>query len=153
MEQQYMIYKFRQPQSEEVMTEFFLPDKTWLDKIERVKKLAEIRAAGYICSGFVRVNKETYLNARLEETVREFCGNEKYREKVLHQYQVERTMTSQVFFDTMSLIDSFKWSCLHKIEMQVRRLLNSGLEVWSEIALQLYDGIKGNNSLIAGGVQ
>lgn len=150
MEENYMIYKFRLPQQEEVLTEFFLPDKTWLDKIERVKRIAEIRAEGYICSGFVRVNKETYLNARLEETVKEFCSNENYREKVLHEYQVEKTMTSQVFFDTMRLIDDFKWTCLQKIQMQVRRLINSGLDVWNEIALQLYDSINGNNSVIIG---
>ena len=150
MEENYMIYKFRLPQQEEVLTGFFLPDKTWLDKIERVKRIAEIRAEGYICSGFVRVNKETYLNARLEETVKEFCSNENYREKVLHEYQVEKTMTSQVFFDTMRLIDDFKWTCLQKIQMQVRRLINSGLDVWNEIALQLYDSINGNNSVIIG---
>ena len=150
MEENYMIYKFRLPQQERVLTEFFLPDKTWLDKIERVKRIAEIRAEGYICSGFVRVNKETYLNARLEETVKEFCSNENYREKVLHEYQVEKTMTSQVFFDTMRLIDDFKWTCLQKIQMQVRRLINSGLDVWNEIALQLYDSINGNNSVIIG---
>ena len=150
MEENYMIYKFRLPQQEEVLTEFFLPDKTCLDKIERVKRIAEIRAEGYICSGFVRVNKETYLNARLEETVKEFCSNENYREKVLHEYQVEKTMTSQVFFDTMRLIDDFKWTCLHRIQMQVRRLINSGLDVWNEIALQLYDSINGNNSVIIG---
>lgn len=150
MEKEYMIYKFKQPQQEEIMTEFFLPDKSFLDKVRRVKRLAEIREEGYICAGFVRVDRETYLNARLAETVKDYCENEKYREEVLYRYQEEQSMTSQVFFDTMRLIDDYKWTCLRKIQMQVRRILNSGLEVWNEIALQLYDGICGNNSLLKG---
>ena len=40
----------------------------------------------------------------------------------------------------MRLIDDFKWTCLSKLEQQVRRLVREDFTVQNEIALQLYDG-------------
>lgn len=151
MTKEYMIFKFRRPEEEDIVTEFFLPDTDVFDKLRRLKTLADYRLDGYICCGFVRVDKETYLNARVNETVRQYCENEDYRQSVLGQYQT-RAINSEVFFDTMRMIDDFKWTCLKKIEMQVRRIIREDFEVQNEIAVQLFDAVHDNNSLMIGGM-
>lgn len=141
-----MIYKFRRPSEEEIVTEFFLPDKSVLDTLARNMTLAKYNADGYICAGFVRVDKETYLNARLNQTVQEYCENEEYRRNMTERYH-NHTVTSEVFFETMRLVDDWKWACLKKLNMQVRRLIREDFNIWNEIALQLYDGVHGHNSV------
>lgn len=147
---EYAILKFRKPQDNDIVTEFLLPDKSLFDKMARLKTLADYRVNGYICCGFVTVDKETYLNARLNESVREYCENEDYRKEVVGQYH-RSVISNQVFFETMRLIDDFKWTCLKKIEMQVRRLIREDFSVQNEVALQLFDAVHGNNSLLTGG--
>ena len=113
-----MIFKMRKPQDNEIVTLFFLPDKSVFDKFRRMTELAEYRANGYMCSGFTCVDKETYLNARLNETVKDFCENEEYRRDVLDRHS-RGLLSETVFFETMRLIDDYKWTCLKKLSMQV----------------------------------
>lgn len=141
-----MIYKFHLPDEEEYVTEFFLPDKSLTDKLLRLKKVSDYQKEGYMCVGFIAVDKETYLNARLNVTVKNYCDNESYREDVLNRY-FQSGMSSKVFFDTMKLIDDWKWTCLSKLEMQVRRLLREDMTIQNEVAIQIYDGLHGMNSM------
>lgn len=147
-----MIFKMRKPQDNEIVTLFFLPDKSVFDKFRRMTELAEYRANGYMCSGFTCVDKETYLNARLNETVKDFCENEEYRRDVLDRHS-RGLLSETVFFETMRLIDDYKWTCLKKLSMQVRRLVRDDYEVQNEIAIQLYDAMNGRNSVALGGVR
>lgn len=139
-----MIYKFRRPQEDDYVTEFFLPEKCLIDKLQRLKTLSEYNKNGYVCAGFVAVDKETYLNARLNETVKEYCDNEAYRQDTQERYY-QNSLSNKVYFETMRLIDDFKWTCLSKLEQQVRRLVREDFAVQNEIALQLYDGLHGLN--------
>lgn len=147
-----MIFKMRKPQDNEIVTLFFLPDKSVFDKFRRMTELAEYRANGYMCSGFTCVDKETYLNARLNETVKDFCENEEYRRDVLDRHS-RGLLSETVFFETMRLIDDYKWTCLKKLSMQVRRLVRDDYEVQNEMAIQLYDAMNGRNSVALGGVR
>ena len=128
------------------MTEFFLPEKCLIDKLQRLKTLSEYSKNGYVCAGFVAVDKETYLNARLNETVKEYCDNEAYRRDTQERYY-QNSLSNKVYFETMRLIDDFKWTCLSKLEQQVRRLVREDFTVQNEIALQLYDGLHGLNCI------
>ena len=141
-----MIYKFRRPQEDDYVTEIFLPDKCLIDKLQRLKTLSEYSKNGYVCAGFVAVDKETYLNARLNETVKEYCDNEAYRRDTQERYY-QNSLSNKVYFETMRLIDDFKWTCLSKLEQQVRRLVREDFTVQNEIALQLYDGLHGLNCI------
>lgn len=141
-----MIYKFRRPQEDAYVTEFFLPEKCLIDKLQRLKTLSEYSKNGYVCAGFVAVDKETYLNARLNETVKEYCDNEAYRRDTQERYY-QNSLSNKVYFETMRLIDDFKWTCLSKLEQQVRRLVREDFTVQNEIALQLYDGLHGLNCI------
>lgn len=144
----YSIFKFRRPQEEEIVTLFFLPCKDIVDKIARDRELKSMVDNGYMCAGFVNVDRETYLNARIDETVRQFCENERFRTECVERFSAGG-MSLKTFTDTMRLVDDFKWTCLTKIDMQVRRVLNrEGFDVRNEIALQLYDGLHGNNDLL-----
>ena len=141
-----MIYKFRRPQEDDYVTEFLLPEKCLIDKLQRLKTLSEYSKNGYVCAGFVAVDKETYLNARLNETVKEYCDNEAYRRDTQERYY-QNSLSNKVYFETMRLIDDFKWTCLSKLEQQVRRLVREDFTVQNEIALQLYDGLHGLNCI------
>lgn len=147
-----MIFKMRKPQDNEIVTLFFLPDKSVFDKFKRMTELAEYRANGYMCSGFTCVDKETYLNARLNETVKDFCENEEYRRDVIDRHS-RGLLSETVFFETMRLIDDYKWTCLKKLSMQVRRLVRNDYDVHNEVAIQLYDAMNGRNSVALGGVR
>lgn len=147
-----MIFKMRKPQDNEIVTLFFLPDKSVFDKFKRMTELAEYRANGYMCSGFTCVDKETYLNARLNETVKDFCENEEYRRDVIDRHN-RGLLNETVFFETMRLIDDYKWTCLKKLSMQVRRLVRNDYDVHNEVAIQLYDAMNGRNSVALGGVR
>ena len=141
-----MIYKVRRPQEDDDVREFFLPEKCLIDKLQRLKTLSEYSKNGYVCAGFVAVDKETYLNARLNETVKEYCDNEAYRRDTQERYY-QNSLSNKVYFETMRLIDDFKWTCLSKLEQQVRRLVREDFTVQNEIALQLYDGLHGLNCI------
>lgn len=144
----YSIFKFRRPLEEEITTLFFLPCKDRISEIKRDRELKNMTDNGYICAGFVNVDKETYLNARLDETVRQFCENEKFRMDCVQKFS-SGSMSLQTFTDTMRLVDDFKWTCLTNIYGQVRRLLyREEFDVRNEIALQLFDGLNGNNDLL-----
>ena len=114
--------------------------------ILKLKTLSEYSKNGYVCAGFVAVDKETYLNARLNETVKEYCDNEAYRRDTQERYY-QNSLSNKVYFETMRLIDDFKWTCLSKLEQQVRRLVREDFTVQNEIALQLYDGLHGLNCI------
>ena len=141
-----MIYKFRRPQEDDYVTEFFLPEKCLIDKLQRLKTLSEYSKNGYVCAGFVAVDKETYLNARLNETVKEYCDNEAYRQDTQERYY-RNSLSNKVYFETMRLIDDFKWTCLAKLEQQFRRIVREDFTVQNEIALQIYDGLHGLNCI------
>ena len=134
----YMIYKFYSEETNTYSTEFFLPDDTFQRIVYRLLTIASYKEKGSQIAGVLYVDKESYLNARLNLTVEEYIDNDRYEQEVKQQYR-RGQMKREVYLDTMKCTQDLKWSYLKKVDMQIRRILREGFDVENEIALQLYD--------------
>lgn len=134
----YMIYKFYNRGTDTYETEFFLPDDTFQRMVYRLLTIASYKEKGSQIAGVLYVDKESYLNARLTATVEDYIYEDQMEQETRRKYkcgQLER----DVYLDTLKMIQDFKWTCLKKIDMQIRRMVREDFDVENEIALQLYD--------------
>lgn len=134
----YMIYKFYNKEHDIYQTEFFLPDETFQRLMTRLLTIASYKEKGSQIAGVLYVDKEAYLNARLNATVKDYIYEDRAEQEVRAKYR-KGQMDRDVYLDTMKLIQDFKWTCLKKIDMQIRRMVREDFDVENEIALQLYD--------------
>lgn len=134
----YYIYSFYNKEFDNYQKEFFLPDSDFKHYLNRVLTVASMKENGYQVAGILYVNKETYLNARLNQTVEDYLYTDHNEEDAKRKYR-RGEMDKEVYLDTMKLCQDFKWTCLKKIDMQIRRMVREDFDVENEIALQLYD--------------
>lgn len=134
----YMIYKLYSKELENYTTEFFLPDESLKRLATRLLTLADYKERGYQVAGVLYVDKEAYLNARLADTVEDFLYEDRCEKETRNKYRAGQ-MDKDVYLDTMRMIQDFKWTCLKKLDMQIRRMMREGFNIENEIALQLYD--------------
>ena len=135
---EYQIYKFYSRELDQYVTEFFLPDDSVKRMAYRLLTVASYREKGYRVCGILYVCKETYLNARLTQTVEDYLYQEKTEREIkikFHKGEVSR----DTYLDTIKMTQDFKWTCLKKLDMQIRRMIREDFEIYNEIALQLYD--------------
>lgn len=134
----YMIYKFYEGITNTYHTEFFLPDDTFQRVMNRLLTIASYKEKGCQIAGVLYVDRESYLNARLNVTVEDYIYNDQYEQEIRRKYR-QGQMKREVYLDTMKCTQDLKWTYLKKIDMQIRRILREGFDVENEIALQLYD--------------
>ena len=135
----YIIYKLINSNDKEVIL-FFLPEKNTDEvlkrKTYRLLTLQSYKSQGYSVYAVAYVDKETYLNAKLDERVKEYCYVDKYeREFRERRYEV----SPEVYFDTIQCCEDNKWTALKQISMIIRRLIREDLDIQNEIGIQLYD--------------
>lgn len=135
----YIIYKLINKKGEEVVL-FFLPEKNTDEvlrrKTYRILTLQSYKTQGYSVFAVAYVDKETYLNAKLDERVKDYC----YADKLQHEFRERRHEVSpDVYFDTIQCCEDNKWTALKQISMIIRRLIREDLDVYNEIGIQLYD--------------
>lgn len=133
-----MIYKMYSEELENYTTEFFLPDESLKRLAYRLLTLADYKERGYRIAGVLYVNKESYLNARLTNTVEDYLYEDRLEREVKNQFR-RGQMDREVYLNTMRGIQDFKWTCLKKIDMQIRRMVREDMDIENEIALALYD--------------
>jgi hypothetical protein len=138
MKGNYMIYKLVKSTGEEE-TLFYLPENDE-DRLRRMAyrllELKQYKSNGYEVFGILYVDKETYLNARLDYRVKQYCQldlDERKTREEKYKYNPE------VYFQTMQMIQDMKWTALKTISMLVRRLIREDLDIHNEIGIQLYD--------------
>lgn len=129
----YVIVKMTK--GDEQVTLFFLPDDK---KSVRKSQIRSYEVDGYAFLAEAHVDKETYLNERLNIRVREYCDADKYEQYIREQCR-KQEMKPDVFWDTMRCCQDNKWTSLMQIDMLVRRLARNDFDVQNEIALQLVD--------------
>ena len=134
----YMIYKMYSEELENYTMEFFLPDESLKRLAYRLLTLADYKERGYRVAGVLYVDKEAYLNARLANTVEDYLYEDRLEREVKEKFR-RGQMNREVYLDTMKAIQDFKWTCLKKIDFQIRRMVREDFDVENEIALQLYD--------------
>lgn len=133
-----MIYKMYSKELENYTTEFFLPDESLRRLANRLLTLADYKERGYQVAGILYVDKEAYLNARLANTVEDFLYEDRLEQETKRKFRTGQ-MDRDVYLDTMRGIQDYKWTCLKKIDMQIRRMVREDFNIENEIALALYD--------------
>lgn len=134
----YMIYKLQRENPEDMVTKFFLPDDSLSRYFNRLAELSQMRENGYLVMGIAYVDKQTYLNERLNETVREYLYMDNSEEDTKWKYRCGE-MTREVALKTLEMINDHKWTLLKVMASQIRRLMREDFDVDNEIAIQLYD--------------
>lgn len=132
----YEVVKLRREDS--VITEYFLPRTSLERKLDRWSRMNELKNNGYSVLAIVFVDKETYLNMRINDTVGDYCSQDKLEQEYRVKYR-HGEVNRDVYIDTMKAIQDYKWTCLKKLDMQMRRLFREDFDCWNEIAIQLYD--------------
>jgi len=132
----YEVVKLRLEDS--VITEYFLPRISLERKLDRWSRMNELKNSGYVVLATVFVDKETYLNLRINDTVGDYCYQDKLEQEYRAKYR-HGEIDREVYIDTMKAIQDYKWTCLKKLDMQMRRLFREDFDCWNEIAIQLYD--------------
>lgn len=135
----YIIYKLINSNDEEVIL-FFLPEKNTDEvlkrKTYRLLTLQSYKSQGYSVYAVAYVDKETYLNAKLDERVKEYCYVDKYEQ----EFRANKDQyTSDCYFDTIQCCQDSKWTSLKQISMIIRRLIREDFDIYNEIGLMLYD--------------
>lgn len=134
----YMIYKMVRKDPEDKVTLFFLPDDSLRRVLERQLQLASMKEQGYLIMGIAYVDKETYLNQRLNETVEEYCYMDMQEQQTKRDYRFGM-IDRDVAIKTLEMIQDHKWTLLKVMASQIRRLMREDFDVENEIAIQLYD--------------
>ena len=99
----YMIYKLQRENPEDMVTKFFLPDDSLSRYFNRLAELSQMRENGYLVMGIAYVDKQTYLNERLNETVREYLYMDNSEEDTKWKYRCGE-MTREVALKTLEMI-------------------------------------------------
>lgn len=134
----YMIYKMVRKDPEDKVTLFFLPDDSLRRLLERRLELASMKEQGYLIMGIAYVDKATYLNQRLNNTVEEYLYMDREEQDVRFKLKFHE-MDRDVAIKTLEMIQDHKWTLLKKLGSQIRRLIREDFDVENEIAIQLYD--------------
>lgn len=135
----YMIYRLVNDKGQEE-TLFFLPEKDTDEvlrrKAYRLLELLDYKSNGYLVYTVAYVDKETYLNARLDYKVKEYCQLDR-DEQDTRRRRLE--MSPEVYVQTLEMIQDMKWTTLKTISMCIRRLMREDFDIHNEIGIQLYD--------------
>lgn len=133
-----MIYKMVRRDPEDKVTLFFLPDDSLRRVLERQLQLASMKEQGYLTIGIAYVDKETYLNQRLNETVKEYLYLDESEYDTKMKYR-RGEITRETALKTLEMINDHEWTLLKVMASQIRRLIREDFDVENEIAIQLYD--------------
>ena len=134
----YMIYKFYNKELDDMQTEFFLPDTSLRRLAERLLTIQCLKERGYLVMGVVYVDKESYLNARLNSTVEEYLYMDRQEQDTKMKFRTGQ-MSQDVAWKTLEMIQDHKWTLLKTIHLQIRRMVKDDFSVENEIALMLHD--------------
>ena len=132
-----MIYKLFNEELNDTTVAFFLPDNV-RRRLERALALQSMKERGYLVIGMMYVDKETYLNARLTETVNEYKLMTD-QEKEIREAFARGENSYRTTLRSLEIVQERQWSLLKKINRQIDRIIEDELEVKNEIAIQLND--------------
>lgn len=144
MRGKYQIYKLVNYDNGDELLKFYLPEKDIPLKeglrrqISRLLDLDSLKSEGYQVYGILYVTKDVYLNARLDEVVKEYCYLDNSERETRVKYK-KGLMSQEVAMQTLELIQDQKWSDLKRINHLIHRMVIEDIDVENEIALMLND--------------
>lgn len=146
MKKTYKIYRMENRKINDEVLKFYLPEEGVPSKIAlkrkagRLLELHDLKKKGYVITAEILVNREDYLNTRLNVAVADYCklDNEERQMKTLSSYWVHKLTNKSLCADLEPIVES-KRVCLKRIVSLVRRLNNEDLDIRNEVAIMLYD--------------
>jgi len=134
----YYIYRLYNERTEDEVTEFFYPDTTLENLTDRLLSIATYKTNGYKVCGLVRVDRETFFNVKVNQIVDDYCNEDRYEQELRRKLRAGE-IDEDLFWDTVKLTQSFKWTCLKQLDSRIRRMCREDMDVDNEIAIQLID--------------
>lgn len=134
----YEVVKLYSEKENLFINEFFPPTNGLRRFVDRTSLLSAYKSDGYLVAAVMHVDRETYINLRINDTVNDYCELDKSERKYRAKYKAGK-INRDVYIDTMKDINDLKWTCLKKLDRQIRRLNREELDCYNELALQLYD--------------
>lgn len=128
----FLMYNLMNEKGEEET--LFFPPRSEDSKIKQ--ELDHYKNCGYIITGVLKLDKEDYLNARLNCYVKEYCQLD------LDEKRFKKTVTNtslEVIFSTLELMQQNKETKAKQIGMAIRRLINCGFSINNELAIAIYN--------------
>ena len=142
MKKTYKIYRMENKMTKDEVLKFYLPEegvssKTALKrKAGRVLELHELKKKGYVITAEILVNREDYLNTRLNVLVGEYCKLDRSEREL----RLLRSLyTKPNFCRDLEAILEQKRVALKRVISLIRRMNNEDLDIRNEIALMMYD--------------
>lgn len=134
----YEVVKLYSERENLYINEFFPPTNGLKRLVDKASLLSAYKSDGYLIAVTMHVDKETYINLRINDTVNDYCELDKSEQEYRAKYRAGK-INRDVYIDTMKDIQDLKWTCLKKLDMQIRRLNREEFDCYNELALQLYD--------------
>lgn len=132
-----MIYRLFNEEIDDTTVAFFLPDNA-RRRLERAIALQAMKDRGYLVVGMMYVDRETYLNARLTETVKDYKLMDEQEQDVREAFKRGEN-SYRTTLRSLEMIQDRKWQLLKRVNRQIERIIEDELEVKNEIALMLND--------------
>ena len=137
-EKRFYIYEMTHESAGDTQHLFFPPDVDCRDTIYRVAQVHDMTKAGYELDTLMMVDRETYLNVRLEHRVCEYLDNDSYEQETKRRWR-DREITDKVALETLTMIQEHKATIMKQMGMLIRRCQRFDYDIDSELALALYD--------------
>lgn len=134
----YEVVKLYSEKENLFINEFFPPTNGLKRLVDKASLLSAYKSDGYLIIATMRVDKETYINLRINDTVNDYCELDKSEQEYRAKYK-KGEMSRDAYIDAMKGVQDYKWTLLKKLDMQIRRLNREELDCYNELALQLYD--------------
>lgn len=120
------------------LTEFFTPRKDLRALAHMALTIADDLERGYKIVSILRVDKETYLNLRINNVVDEYTYQDQTERNIRASYY-RGEVSLKVMKETIFQCESYKGTCLRRLDRLLGRLEREDFDCYNELAIELYN--------------
>ena len=133
----FRVYKLTK--ADDTTTVYFPDVDTVAKRVKVARRIAEYNKEGYKVLCVLYVDKETFLNLRIDETVHSIVQADRDEQEIRRRF-AEREMSKSVYAESMSANAEWRNTCMKKLEKQMKRLMfYEDMECHNEIAVELFN--------------
>lgn len=135
----YQVYRFYDVKKDSYYTEFYPPDNLNLERMfDKLVNNFFLRRQGLKVVAVLNVDKESYLNLKLEDITEDYLYQEYVEEEARNKYKMGLIEVGTLK-DTLMSCQNYKWTCLKRIAKVMKRIQREGLVCHSEKGMKLYN--------------
>lgn len=120
------------------LTEFFTPRKDFRALAHMALTIADDLERGYKIVSILRVDKETYLNLKINNVVDDYTYQDQTERDIRASYY-RGEVSLKVMKETIFQCESYKGTCLRRLDILLGRLEREDFECHNELAIELYN--------------